>query len=41
MQDKIRMIQEHLLNKEFEESEEIISGDEPTDSDKQFWLADY
>lgn len=41
MQNKVRMIQEYLLTKEAESSEEIISSTEPIGSDMQFWLADY
>ena len=40
MQDKVRMIQEHLLTKEAEDKEEIISSTEPTE-DYAFWLVDY
>lgn len=41
MENKLRMIQEHLLNKE-DEAEEIISSTEPTASDNlNFWLSDY
>ena len=40
MQDKIRMIQEHLLTKEEEAKDEVISSTEPTE-DYAFWLVDY
>ena len=41
MQEKIKIIQEHLLNKEESDSEEVFSSTEPTDSNKKFWLMDY
>ena len=41
MQDKVRMIQEYLLTKEDDVREEEISTTEPTNSEAQFWLADY
>lgn len=40
IQDKVRMIQEHLLTKEDEKKEEVISSTEPTE-DYAFWLVDY
>ena len=40
MQDKVRMIQEHLLTKEEEIKDEVISSTEPTE-DCAFWLVDY
>ena len=41
MQDKIKILQEYLLTKEEEASEETISTTEPTNSSTLFWLADY
>ena len=43
MQNKVRMIQEYLLDKEPVEivPDEIVSDTEPTDSELTFWLADY
>jgi len=43
MQNKLRMVQEHILSKEDTESvsDEVVSNTEPVNSEKQFWLQDY
>ena len=41
MQYKVHLIQEHLLTKAKDDSDEVISSTEPVNSDMQFWLADY
>lgn len=41
IQNRIRTIQEYLLNKGDAEGDEVISSTEPSDSNKQFWMKDY
>ena len=43
IQDKVKMIQEYLLDKEIPEfiPDEVVSDTEPVDSESMFWISDY